>query len=138
MQSPAAIAGLNRRADPQEARIVMQARQGADDPGGDRQVGGEKTMQGVTDRDHLIARIHGASANGGDVLLLEFFWSLQEGKIVGLVSRNHTQFYGSLTCEGAVNVVDAVADDVIIGDDMRVFTDDETGAGNLGQSFRFR
>src|SRR5262249_14729023 len=55
-----------------------------------------------------------------------------------LVSRNHAQFYRRLTCEGAVNVVDAVADDVIIGDNVRVFTHDETGAGNLGQSFRFR
>src|SRR5262249_27627482 len=95
-------------------------------------------MQGVTDRNHLITRSHGAGANGGDVLFLEFFWSLQERKIVGLVSRNHAQFYRRLTCEGAVNVVDAVADDVIIGDNVRVFTNDETSAGNLGQSFRFR
>jgi hypothetical protein len=35
-----------------------------------------------------------------------------------------------------MNVADAVGDDVIVGDDMRVFADDETAAGNRDQPVR--
>ena len=88
MQRSSAIAGLNGCADLQKTRIVMQPRQGADDSGGHSEVGCEKTMQRITDCNHLVTRSHGASANGGDVLFLEFLCSFRSAR--SLVSSAET------------------------------------------------
>jgi hypothetical protein len=128
VQRSTAVARLNRRTDLQETRVVMQARQRADDPRRHRQVGGEKTMQGIADRDDLVARIHRAAADRRDILFLEFFCSLQERKVVFFVGGDDAQFDWGLPDEIAMDVADAVGDDVIVGDDMRGSADDETAA----------
>jgi len=58
---------------------------------------------------------------------------LQERKIVFFVGGDDPQFDRSLPDEIAMNVADAVGDDVIIGDDMRAFANDEAAARNRDQ-----
>src|SRR6516164_10722247 len=134
MQRSSAIAGLNGCADLQKTRIVMQPRQGADDSGGHSEVGCEKTMQRITDCNHLVTRVTALARMVAMSFSLNFFvpsgapgrWSRRPNRRA--VSRG-------LTREIALNVADAVGDDVVIGDDMGIFADDKTAAGNLGQSF---
>ena len=73
-------------------------------------------MQRTADRDHLITGIHCAGADRRDVLLLEFFRPLQERKVVFFVGGDDPQFDRSLSDKIAMDVADAVGDDVIVGD----------------------
>ena len=45
-----------------------------------------------------------------------------------LVGGNNAQLHRGLAGEIAVDIADAVANDVIVGDDVRVFADDEAAA----------
>ncbi len=85
-------------------------------------------MQRVADCNHLIAGVHGARADCRDVFLFEFLGALQERKVVCFVGRDNAQLHRGLTGEIAVNIADAVANDVIVGDDVRVLADDEAAA----------
>jgi hypothetical protein len=57
---------------------------------------------------------------------MSFLCPLQERKVIFFVGGDDTQFDRGLSDEIAMDVADAVGDDVIIGHDMRVFADDET------------
>ena len=83
-------------------------------------------MQRITDRNHLVAGIHRAGSDRRDVLFLEFLCPLQERKIIFFVGGDDPQFDRGLSDEIAMDVADAVGDDVIIGHDMRGFADNET------------
>lgn len=51
-----------------------------------------------------------------------------KSEVVCFVGGNNAQLHRGLAGEIAVNIADAVANDVIVGDDVGIFADDETAA----------
>jgi hypothetical protein len=124
---PAAIAGLNGGADLQESRVVEEATERTHDSRRDREIGGEQSMERKADRNDAIAGLDRSVLDLGD--LLERAWHLKQREVVGLIRGDHTQGSGRLTGQIALNIADASIDDMLIGHNMPVCADEETGAG---------
>ena len=85
-------------------------------------------MQWVADRDHLVAGVHRADADRGNILFLGLLWPLQQRQVIFFVGGDDAQLDRSLPGEIAMNVADAIGDNVTVGDDMGVFADDKAPA----------
>ncbi len=104
------------------AQDVDVARLGADDT---RRDGGVQP-HGVANGQHPFAHLHLVGVHqgqGGQV----FGFDLDEGEVGARVGAHHGGFEGAVVVQGHFDVV-GIGDDVVVGHDVAVLADDDTGA----------
>src|ERR1700754_635130 len=83
-------------------------------------------MEGIAYRHDAVARAGRLVPDDRD--LLEWARRLKQSKIVGCVAGNETQRHRGLSAQIASDVADATVNYMLVGDNVSVAADDETGA----------